>query len=58
MPVARDVPMQIFRLRAAVVVDAFAFPRFQGFASLWFSPFVCLWAAVESQLLDFCAFGF
>ena len=55
---ARDVPMQIFRLRAAVVVGAVAFPRFQGFASLWFSPFVCLWAAVESQLLDFCAFGF
>ena len=48
MPVARDAPMKNVRLWAAVAVGAFASPRAQGFASLWFSPFVCLWAAEKS----------
>jgi hypothetical protein len=50
--------MNMFIFRAFVVVGFLACPRFLRFASLWVSPFVRFWAAVEIQLLDLGAFGF
>lgn len=58
MPVSRNAQMQIFILLAFVVVGVLACLRFERFANLWVSPFVCFWAAVESPLVDVGAFGF
>jgi hypothetical protein len=58
MPATRNAQMNMFIFRAFVVVGFLACPRFLRFASLWVSPFVRFWAAVEIQLLDLGAFGF